>query len=493
MNSWKHPQLGFIDPLADDRALRKVWKHFYDPAEHWERICAENAKSMRIETEKHIGISRAGTSELPNLKGKKRRILQELLMGHHEIGYGPTYQLEMARPSTWWTPEMDANFRHFALTPKSIFIVIELHRPQSWVVTAYRPHPPRKRVNCSEDDLRQHGEWYFEKETGMDKSMFARIISDKLVKTNDTPTTADELWWLVSAIGYARLVDNHTKLGDALADAEARLSQVPKSVFESLNETLDWEGCLNQVVEGLKNSRPEELEHALSNAEELLAIAEVTKSQNQAEGFLAQFNEVIAWLPPEWNHLIETATTRSEILGSSTAMACRLWEQVKESAIGATIRESEPAVRPEPTIVDSLFASEPDWLSRQVITIKEYFETLSQEILDGLRVQAPEPALGEQEDSIDIFELRGTFAVSASEELRIFIMAKAYQQGYEITEAVQSGDDHLWDLEKEDDVILVILVTGDRPIDGDTLEAVLEHSKGRNDVRVAYRKISRSM
>ncbi|RZO63731.1 MAG: hypothetical protein EVA89_06310, partial [Sandaracinaceae bacterium] len=96
MRAWAHPSLGPIDLIPRKLCPKKVWQHFYDPGEHWERVCAVDVAVMRRETEAIVGTARATARELPRLAGERWRRARDLLVAHHDGNYAPAYFSEMS-------------------------------------------------------------------------------------------------------------------------------------------------------------------------------------------------------------------------------------------------------------------------------------------------------------------------------------------------------------------------------------------------------------
>lgn len=121
MRPWAHPKLGRIELLPPELQPKKVWAHFYDPAEHWERLTTHDVAGMRGEAERVVGVSRAAQAGLPRLGARRWGPARRLLQEHHDRAYGPAYLAEMASTETAWTPRMDARHRHLACTPRATY------------------------------------------------------------------------------------------------------------------------------------------------------------------------------------------------------------------------------------------------------------------------------------------------------------------------------------------------------------------------------------
>ena len=323
MKAWTHPSLGSIELIPRRLRPKKVWQHFYDAGEHWERVCNADVVALRGQAEAAVGVVRARKSDLPQLSAERWRRARDLLTSHHDANYAPAYREEMSSPDTIWTPSADAINRHKALTPRSVFIVVQMEPLYSWVVTAFRPHPPVQDVELDEADLRRHGAWYFRKETGVNIDEFALAVVDNLRRSSQPPTSARSLWWLASAVGYGRLLGHIPDVHDALLLAEKTLSETPVAVLQQLRQLLGWEPLAGQLAQTIKETRPEGLEAVLAEAEELLAVAAALGVTSEAEAFCEEAEMLISWLPSEWAHLADHARHRVQGFTAQPSLVSR--------------------------------------------------------------------------------------------------------------------------------------------------------------------------
>ena len=497
MTPWKHPTLGWIEQIPVGLQPKKVWKHFFDEAEHWERLCDADVAGLRGECERRLGISRSAQRELPP---DSRHLVQGPLRRAHDEGYGLVYLQEIASPETRWTEEADANNRHYALTPKSVLVIVQRGKPH-WIVTAFRPLPQKKTVLWDEAAFLRYGKGYFLMMTqNLAQERVTTQLAERLAQVaTAAPTTADELWWLASATGYGRLMGNCLEIADALSMAEARLAETAPELLKQLQGELDWEGCLAKIAMGLKEDRPEDLEAALASTEELLAIAPVIGAELKAAEFLSEAEPLIAWLPVEWNHLIDYAGVRCQLFKSAESFALKLWSFVEEVAMGSVIRQEEPTLRPAATLVDRVLIDEGSrfWQghiaaqkARKPTLIKDALEWLK-DSLESLQISEPIPVMGGADEAAatEPYELHGRPAAGIPFS-RIFVIAGEHPAGHELTHRYTLQDGRLWLFDHPDERVLVVLVVGERPIEGANLEEVLALAADRDDVAVESREFS---
>lgn len=493
MPAWKHPTLGPVEYIPPKMRPAKVWKHFYDEAQHWERLCGQDVGPMRAEAEAVARILRVDHDALPRMEGERWRRGRDLLVRHHDAAYAPAYQTEMASSETVWTPGMDAQHRHKALTPRSVFVVVQFDQP-SWVVTAFRPHPPTQGVEWDEADLRRHGAWYFRKETGMEPESLVRATAENLQRVSSVaPRSVRDVWWLASAVGYGRLLVDHAEVRAALPAAESTLGAADENLLAELRRSLDWDGCLRRLASALKETRSEDLEGLLASSEELLAVADAIGAAPRAEAFCADAEALIAWMPQEWGHLISHAARRCEVFGSSECLVLRLWAAVEDAAVGAAIRETAPSVRPEARLVDAIMPAEPVWLrwrdrvaalARAVSgTAREWVRTC----LDAVTVTQPAPAMGGA-GATEQWDVRGRPAPNAP-HVRIFVIDGDNPDGCEVTERFTESDGDLWRM-AQGERALIVVVASESPLPGTGLESVLAHAAARDDAVAEVREIS---
>jgi hypothetical protein len=483
MKVWTHPSLGPIEPIPPTLCPKKVWQHFYDPGERWERVCAVDVAVMRHDTETVAGIVRSSNYTLPRLDGERWRRTRELLVAHHESAYAPTYSSELSSPGTAWAASIDGAHRQRALTPRSIFVVVQLERPRSWVVTAFRPHPPVQRVEWDETDLRRHGVWYFWKETGVNVEDLAPAVAGSLRRASTMPSTTKELWWLASAVGYGRLLRDAPEIQHALPAAEAALAGTSDSLIEELRRSLEWQPLVEKLADGLKEARSEDLETALGEAEELLAVGAVLGAGPEAEAFCAEAEALLPWLPVEWAHIADHARRRVRAIASETSLVARLWSAVEDAATAALTREATPAVRPASRLVDAVIPQQPRWSvwRDQIADLAERATAAAtswiDRSIDGLTIAPLAPTMGGSGDANDEWVLRGHPASGAS-HYRVFVVDDSNPEGCEVTEQFTDGE--LWRLGANEQA-LVVIIAGERPLVGVGMAQVLNEAFTRHD------------
>lgn len=492
---WRHPTFGPIACLPEALRSEKVWKHFYRASEHWERLCGQDIAAMRAEAETLVGLLRAEHDTLPALEEGPRRRVEALLKRHHDTGYSPAYQAELALPETRWTAEIDASQRRKALTPGAVFVVVQFDTV-GWVVTAFRPHPPTRGVEWDEADIRRHAAWYFRRQTGMDTSDLVRATAEHLQQSASVPIDSPRaLWWLASAVGYGRLLARHAEVQAALPEAERVLRLVRPQDLDALRCALDWEGCLRHFAAALKDPRPEEAEDALAASEELLAVAEVVGAGAQAEAFLADAEPLIAWMPAERVDVGRHAAARCAAFGAVKHPVPHLWEAVEDAVLGAAMRAMTPIVHPAARWIDVLLPAEPRWKRwQQQVTART--QDLSTTVADWVRacmedlqVLALAPTLGGAEAPAASWEVRGRPAPNAH-PFRAFVVDAEHPEGHEVSAQFTPSDGYLWQMDAHDVGVLIVLVAGQRPIPGEDLESVLASVDGREDVIVETRVLS---
>jgi hypothetical protein len=487
--------IGPIEPLPREMRPAKVWKHFYNQSQHWERICERDVASMRREAEAVVGIQRDHREVLPLMDRKRWARTRDLLGRHHDAAYAPAYQAEMSSPDALWTPTQDAQRRHQVLTPNAVFAVVQVDG-WNWVVTAFRPLPPIWGLDWNEVNIRRYAADYFRKETGMHGDNLVRITAENLQRASTAvPRSAQDTWWLASAIGYGRLLVHHSEVANALAAAEAVLTISPAEVVAELARALDWDGCLRHLADALKDSRSEEAEAVLATAEELLVAASVIATETQADAFCAEAEALIAWLPAEWGHLLDRAASRREVLGSPDHPVYRLWSAVEDAAVGAEMRELPAAIRPVPRLADAVIAARPPWrrwrarVAQLALVAPTAVTDWVRSSLDGIHVARPAPVMGAAGTPSGSWDVLGRPAPEAP-CFKLFVVDEANPEGHEVTEHFDPAGDKLWIIEPGDEAALIILVASLKPIGDGDLQSVLTEAGRRDDVFVGTKELS---
>lgn len=492
MSAWRHPSLGPIDLIPRRLCPKKVWQHFYDAGEHWERICAVDVATMRLEAEGIVGFTRAVERELPRLAGEQWRRTKALLVAHHDEIYGPAYSSEMSSPDTVWTPSVDAEHRHRALTPRSVFIVVQLAEPRSWVVTAFRPRPQVQRVDWDEAELRRHGVSYFRRKTGVNADDLAPTIAESLRRVSMVPATTKELWWLASAVGYGRLLQHVPEVHDELLAAEAALSGTPDVLLEELRQALDWQSLVGRLADALTEERSEDIESVLADAEELLAVAAAVRAAPEAEAFCAEAETLLPRLPAEWVHIADHSRCRIRAFVAQPSPVVRLWSAVEDAARAALAREATPAVQRGSRLADDLIR-QPRWsiwrdrIAGLAESATAAATTWIDRSIERLTMTPLAPTMGGSGVANGEWAVRGRPAPDAP-HYRVFVVDEEHPDGWDVTEQFTEADGELWRLEA-DEQALVVIIAGERPLVGLGMAQVLNEASTRDDVVARAREL----
>ena len=493
MSAWTHPSLGPIGFIPQKSCPLKVWKHFYAPSEHWERVCTVDVAAMRSQTEVIVGATRGTAQTLPRLEKGQWRRARELLVEHHDGHYAPTYYAERSSSETVWTPSMDSLYRHRALTPRSVFIVVQLDSTGSHVVTAYRPQPQVQDVEWDEAELRRYGISYFRRETGVNVDDFATVVIENLRRVSVAPSTMKELWWLASAVGYGRLLQHVPEVHSVLAGAEAAFSETSESLLEALRRALNWEPMVERLADALREARPEDLEAILADAEELLAVGATIGAEPEAEAFCEEAEMLLPWLPAEWAHVADRARHRLRAMAAQPSLVVRFWSAVEDAATAALAREVEPAVRPASRLVDALIRQQPRWSVWRVriadLAVRATAAATSwiDRSIEGLTIEPLAPTMGGFDVAHDEWAVRGRPAPDAP-HYRVFVVDEAHPDGWEVTEQFTDADGELWRLDANEQA-LVVIIAGERPLVGLGMAQVLNEASTRDDVVARAREL----
>jgi hypothetical protein len=491
MFTWEHPMLGLIVAIPERLRPKKVWAHFCAADERWEHLCGEHARSLLAEVERAAGLARASQPVLPRLEASRWAAARATLQRAHDLAYGPAYFGELASPRTYWSPGMDRRHRHSAATPRGVFIVVQLDTP-SWVVTAYRPHPPLRDVEWEEADYAKYARGKVDREIAMASEFRIRMVEDDLRRAVATPlSSVRQSWGLVLAVAYGRLFATLELVREPLADAERILAAMPEELRQQLAASLDWSGLLDRFASGLKAEQSEELEAALDDAEQALLVGFTVGEVQASEAFCQQAIDLLEWVDPGWVHLGATGAARARLFDADTLPA-RLWTAMADSIVvgalesGATF--AHPAVmsaeRGRPTAVGAAWMQRlAEFVGRGSEAAKAWVETN----LAPAVVLAPVPMMGSGGDTAAL-EVQAKM-VDEYPFVRAFIVAHEAPEGADVTEAFRE-DGLLWELETSEDGVLFVLLAGDAPMPGESLAQALAGAERRSDVVAAARWLS---
>lgn len=414
-------------------------------------------------------------NELPRLDRPTWRRAHPLLCKHHDLAYAPAYLEDMVAPDTEWTPTMDKRFRHHALTPRSIIIAVQLEEPTSFVVTAFRPHPPTRGVRWTEAEFRRQSTYYFQTMLRTEINDIASLAAQRLTQASaHPPTSVQDAWWLASAVGFARLLPEHSMLRGELSRASDLLATLDEPLRAQLGRALDWNRTLGRLADGLRDDRPESLEYALANAEELLIVAAVIDERQAATEFLANALTLLPQLPADWNHLTKPARARCSLLGGEESLPGRLWTAVVAAATNPAPSLLHQWQRRVASLGANASTAIRDW-------IHEGLNTVSVVTVAPAMTAAPEHSAGWQVRARPTEEL---------DHFQAFIVDAEHPDGYEITDVFHATDGYLWQLERADETALIILVAAESPWRHGALADVLAIAAGRDDMAVGYRRVS---
>jgi len=323
----------------------------------------------------------------------------------------------------------------------------------------------------------------------------AVTVASELERCAKTPPETDaDLWWLASAVGYGRLLREEPAIAARLPAAEARLVAVPRSRLEALGRRLGWGKALDDIAASLKEDEPAELEAALESAEELLAASPAFGCDADARAFLHDAADLLSWMPAEFRLILAVANERRKALGDASTLVGTLWAAVTDALTGTVLRQAEgPAVRPEARLTARLLPPEgalDRWIARVAGVASAApgaWNEWIEKVKSGFQLLEPSPVAGRATDEAD-WALRGARPPGGA-PYRAFVL----QEGApEETERVL--DEHpadLWYLERPGERVLIVIVAGERPIEGRNLDEVLRAAADRADVSVGFRVFSR--
>lgn len=463
-------RFGKVEAIEARHQPKKVWKHFHDPAEHWDRLAGQDLTGLRLEAEELVGELRFDQPELPDLSGQRKLRAHEVLRRHHDDYYGPIYLTELSSHETRWAETIDRRHRQHALTPRSVYVIVQLDDP-SVVITAFRSKPPTRGIDWEEEDFRRHGLWLLIREDTMNRADLKRRTMEELRRTVERPpTSAREAWWMASAVGFGRVLADDEE-GRALVTAgEESLRALAPALRSELARALDWDGTRQRLASGIEAERSEDLEEALADAEDLLVVADAIGENATAKDLCVYAAGLLGRLPAAWAHVAERAQVLLDRTADRTRPIARLWATV------ASASEDNPLLSQwRARLARWLFAGARDvqhWMIRS---------------LDGIAVTAPAPAM-RTAPSVS-WDVRGVPAAEAPHH-RVFIVDEAHPAGYEVTSHFIAADGLLWNFGRPDDRAVLVVVAGAAVIGGRSLDEILADAERRSDVHVGVRGLT---
>lgn len=481
---WTHPVLGTILPLARRFQPTKVWKHLYDPAERWKDLASVDPERLHDEAvAQGCPPFHPSKTHPPFDDWRVRRVLER----HHDQAYEAAYSAELASPEARWSVKRADTDRWVARTPRAV-VGIVTRTPESRVVTAYRPLPPMRNVGWGEDDFQRQADYVFEKETGMNA---AHLAQDLVRLAQAGVSTPRDAWWLALAVGRGRAgAAKDAALREPLDAAEAALQRAASGVRAEVDSAVGAVELLDRLAEGLKDERPEDAEHALSDVEDALLVLDTLGLHDRASELLESATGLLAWTPPEFVSLGRQAAARQAELGQGPA--AELWAAVDECLVGAQVRTSPPVSRPVSTLVDSL-VPQPSLVDRAAALADRGAQTVrawADEVLGRIAVQAPVPLMGQASPTEQPWMLVGSVD-RPGPWFRAFVIDHEHPAGYAVTEHLGTAAATLWHLERPGQAAHVVIISAHAALPGDDLQALLAAAESREDAAVVVRQFTR--
>lgn len=490
MTWWSHPQLGPVRPIPPPRAPRKTWRHFYAPVERWERLVDASPSDCWQEAVAAGGPGVPPGTDIGDVTGEARRVV----MGHHDRHYRPAYVAELKRSGTATAPKKSGD-RWVARTPGAVFVVIAPPRgaKPAEIVTAYRPHPPGRRVSWTEADFVRQADWCFKEETGMRPDDAMKRIAGELDELLAAGVSGPaELWWLAHAVVRARVPEGDPALGESLAAAKQLLSDADIAWIEQLVGSDVMEEQLHDLRAGLKDEDPEELEQTLRGLSDWLGVAVVLGRGAAAATAVARASDVLDWIDGSWLALVDVAEERSSAAATGS-LSQQLWLRVGEAVQSAAAQAGEPARVARPSLVDRLVPAAPVWWEPWVSRAKSAAGTAGSLVARGQEelgrlVLAPAAAvvLGGPEE----WAVRNSGITPTAR--RLFFVEPAQPTGEEVTENLADPEASVWLLEEPGAEALALLFVGPIPPSLRALPECLDYARDHDEVAVVTRRFSRS-
>ena len=457
-------RFGKVEAIEARHQPTKAWKHFHDPAEHWERLAEQDLTDLHLEAEHLIGAQRFEQPALPDLSGQRKHRAHEALRRHHDNHYAPIYLTELSSRETRWTETVDKRHRQHALTPRSVYVVVQLDDP-SVVITAFRPKPPTIGIDWEEEDFRHHGLWRLSREDTMNRADLKRQTLEELRRRITRPlTSVREAWWMASAVGFGRVLADDEEGRTLVTAGEEALRALAPALRSELARTLDWERNRQSLAGGIEAERSEDLENALADTENLLVVADAIGEDATAKDLCVYAAELLTQLPVAWSHLVERTQVLLDHAVDRTRPIARLWATVVSAS------EDNPLMfQWRARLARWLFAGSWDiqhWMIQS---------------LGGIVVTTPAPAM--RTASSASWEVHGIPAAGAPHH-RVFIVDYAHPAGYEVTSHFIPDDGLLWNFDRPDERAVLVVVAGRAAITERSLDEVVVDAERRSDVHI---------
>ncbi len=311
------------ESMYGQHAAAKTWKHFFDPREHWERLCNCDTKKLSEKAEVILG-SRQTFLEMPVLTDSaKNRQAQQELEHAHESYYYPLYR------DACQIPVHLRKAKNTLYVEGKAGIVVILGRYQKrdgyLVKTAFRvTHGLKKKIDYTEDDFIINARQYVDKQAAKNSHDMAAAILYR-ADTLTMPGDLKEAWFLARAAGWLNILGDDGGLNIGI-QVMRTWEQADASLKAELWKALDFELLLDEAAAQVKAEDDFELLRLLAEAEDLTAVGLALGGHAAVDTFCDSLVDLLAWhTPMEW--LLEMVRQRLSIFENSSPLQ-RLWEGV---------------------------------------------------------------------------------------------------------------------------------------------------------------------
>ena len=347
-----------FEPMDDNRAVRKTWKHFLSPEEHWGRLCDCDIRELAGEAESLLGERRIYRERPVLVDAAAQERAASILKGLHDEYYAPLYVSAVEH-----YVELVQNKQYVTLMDeKGIVVLMKRFYEVYRIKTAFRPTPGNLKVDFKEKDFFTEAHRYLKKKEAKTGKNLAGAVFSGMDTGLIIPETIKDTWKLARAIGWLNALGMDGGLG--IGRLAYQIWEVTAGVLKKeLISGISWDSMLDEVAELVKEDDDEGLVVMMNTIEDELAVADALGLNMKSERFVSGLLGLLAWYEPASPLLPVLAFNRNTELESSGTALAGMWGKAGNLFLDAMVNslketaDFEKAVEPIP---------EPDALGKVV-------------------------------------------------------------------------------------------------------------------------------
>ena len=445
-----------LTPIVSPAHRKKLWKHFYDPAERWEQVCDVDIQMLLQELQARTGTIRDSRT-LPFFSKKKTAFA--LFDRHHDEFYKPTY-LKSSKATNLKSTKRNSRKWIILDEENAICLFVTQESGFSFTIrTAFRPQLNGTGVNYSKSNFRRYAAIYFSSNIMYNTSSYWKSYLEDCTP----PQNPNELSFLIIALGYAQIHNVDKTLCNQAKE------WIDNSTYtQTLWESLDWDRAFDTIIDAIQEDDMDATTQALQTFEHLVVIADVLKKTEHAISYCSELKSVFLWAPESWTELSIHAEKVAELYGLESPMY-HVWGSVYNAHLQLMMQDLDHSTLEAQASSSLKPLSLWQRVMQSVQNIADIYEQLSHTQLLPISPQmdstTEDPTVEIHIPSLNI----------PTTHWKMFVLDAEYPEGDDVSEYICPTEplSHIWD-SKKGETVLVVLVLSDDELPNASLEDILK-------------------